>query len=429
MINKIESYLKSKGKRQFYLELLIALILLSFLFWFQLFDLIPSVKTIQLFGGNLTSYPFEDFNVMAWVFSLKLMPFVVLVIWYLTCHHWWKTALLVPMIFSLFQLIEMLSTADDIDQNEFKMAFLLSLPFVVLFVWLLNKFKSYRGFSILQKELSLEVAHLISSFEQTNKKTYRGLMNAINHLKFRKLFMSTEDYLFQLTKLRNLILDSNESTIPSEEYIKPTLKSLKFKISEFFIVSILIFWPTIFYLYLLFPETRSVDFILFELESQYYPDVQTGFWLIFIKINLIILLLVFYFTSKIWWKYAILPVLSLTCFQCYSAYVEAFQGQDIMNYWYGILVWFIIVSPICLLIETRIKLKDHALMHDVGSDPKEFLKKLIKFEKNDYQYFRKKVSTLAKDKAGLSQKEYLYKLMALQKTITKVENTDKDSFN
>ncbi len=75
------------------------------------------------------------------------------------------------------------------------------------------------------------------------------------------------------------------------------------------------FSPYIFYMYEIFPDGPVWENSFFIYESKYYLNVTTAMWTYFGKIMPLILLLIWFFTSKHWWYHSILIPISMYSYQ------------------------------------------------------------------------------------------------------------------
>ena len=73
-------------------------------FLFYAYTGIPDSDTWDTIFGTYTSKAWGSVQAFAWVILGKLIPFLLLLIWFLTCKHWWYHALLVPICMYAFQI-------------------------------------------------------------------------------------------------------------------------------------------------------------------------------------------------------------------------------------------------------------------------------------------------------------------------------------
>ena len=81
----------------------------------------PNVKTWESFlFGTIHSNYYESIQILVWVVFSKVVPFILLLIWFFTCKHWWYHSILVPIAMYVFQIYSTIN--DDLlfaDSDEF----------------------------------------------------------------------------------------------------------------------------------------------------------------------------------------------------------------------------------------------------------------------------------------------------------------------
>lgn len=63
-----------------------------------------------------TQYP--SFYQFAWFITGKLIPVIILLLWFFTCKHWWHWIILVPLAMYVFQLFSILKQNFNVDEVE-----------------------------------------------------------------------------------------------------------------------------------------------------------------------------------------------------------------------------------------------------------------------------------------------------------------------
>lgn len=63
-----------------------------------------------------TQYP--SFYHFAWFLTGKLIPIIILLIWFFTCKHWWHWIILIPMAMYVFQLFSIIKQNFNVDEVE-----------------------------------------------------------------------------------------------------------------------------------------------------------------------------------------------------------------------------------------------------------------------------------------------------------------------
>ncbi|MDC7999818.1 hypothetical protein POV26_02115 [Aequorivita todarodis] len=71
----------------------------------------------------------------AWFLTGKVIPVILLLIWFFTCKHWWHWIILVPLSMYVFQLFNILKQNFDVDEVEIVYVIpimMILVPFVYL---------------------------------------------------------------------------------------------------------------------------------------------------------------------------------------------------------------------------------------------------------------------------------------------------------
>ena len=86
---------------------------------FYLYESVPDVQDWNTFFGTYHSGYYTSANISMWVLNGKVIPLLLLIIWFFTCRHWWYHALLVPIAMYAYQIfITIKADADFVDNNQ-----------------------------------------------------------------------------------------------------------------------------------------------------------------------------------------------------------------------------------------------------------------------------------------------------------------------
>jgi len=122
-----------KVKKRIFIESIIAFLILISPFIFKLHEYVSSdpEATIDFLGLTITKNGFPNINVYIWFLLGKLVPLYLLLIWFLTCKHWWYHIILIPLLMYAFQIFEGVVSKDNyIDTDNL----LWLLPFCMIVV-------------------------------------------------------------------------------------------------------------------------------------------------------------------------------------------------------------------------------------------------------------------------------------------------------
>src|SRR5690606_18444952 len=112
--NLLKSRLQDKKYKS---QLIIGTIIATFIaitpYLFSLYESVPSVQVWNTSFFNYDSKSWGDVRLVMWIFTSKIIPLMLIIIWFFTCRHWWYHALLVPIIMYLYQIFVLFN--DDLN--------------------------------------------------------------------------------------------------------------------------------------------------------------------------------------------------------------------------------------------------------------------------------------------------------------------------
>ncbi len=106
-----------KGKKQIIGGTIVFLIILATPFLFYLYKSFPESQIWKTSFFELKTL-FPDWFTFAWYFVNKIVPLILLLIWFFTCKHWWYWAILAPIGMYVFQLWNIIEQSNNIDETE-----------------------------------------------------------------------------------------------------------------------------------------------------------------------------------------------------------------------------------------------------------------------------------------------------------------------
>lgn len=103
-----------KARKRFFIETIGIFFIIATPFIHKLHDYLPTdpEATINFFGIIIDSHGFEHLNTYAWFLLNKIIPFYLLLIWFLTNKHWWYHVILIPLCMYAFQIFEEIYSED-----------------------------------------------------------------------------------------------------------------------------------------------------------------------------------------------------------------------------------------------------------------------------------------------------------------------------
>lgn len=109
---------------------LIGTVIASIPFLFYLYESVPSTATWDTFLFTYNSKGFEDANFAMWVVTGKIIPLLILFIWFFTCKHWWYHVIIVPITMYIFQITAFFHQ-DSGPVDEFQLIYMVPIMAII----------------------------------------------------------------------------------------------------------------------------------------------------------------------------------------------------------------------------------------------------------------------------------------------------------
>ncbi len=97
---------------------IIALVIITSPLLFYAYQGFPDDSSWESFFGTYHSQYYKSTQTFFWVLFGKLVPTILLFVWFFTCKHWWYHAILVPIAMYIFQVYSIITEDSLIDSNE-----------------------------------------------------------------------------------------------------------------------------------------------------------------------------------------------------------------------------------------------------------------------------------------------------------------------
>lgn len=182
----------------------ISLILTSTYLYFILSNIPRGIETINLYFFEIGSFGFPDIALLAHYCKMKILILSFSLLWYFTCKHWWKSAILVIIAIELAKLITaLLNTTNAIDEIDYMTSLPITIPIVAGLVLISNKLNKYNSALKLRSEIDVEIDLVFFELYDDKKNSLVSLKKQYNEEKKYKLDINSLVYLKKLISLRN----------------------------------------------------------------------------------------------------------------------------------------------------------------------------------------------------------------------------------
>lgn len=182
-------------------ELLILFSILLMPFVFYLHKLVPADLQYIKFGSLIISGGLLTLIEFVWMINIKLLIIGLLIIWFITCEHWWRSIILIPLIVEVFKLIGLFSSSRFFDEVEYLNSLPITIPIMVVFFLILRKTHYFSRTKDLQREVNGEIEELFTElFSKVDR--IKNVEKDFVQLKKDKIEISKSSYLRRLIEMR-----------------------------------------------------------------------------------------------------------------------------------------------------------------------------------------------------------------------------------
>ena len=100
-------------------------------FLFYVYTFVPNTPTWDTFLFTYHSGFYDSAQIGIWILMGKVVPILLLLIWFFTCKHWWYHAILVPLAMYAYQLGAVIAE-ESIKFDEYKLIYFVPLMAIII---------------------------------------------------------------------------------------------------------------------------------------------------------------------------------------------------------------------------------------------------------------------------------------------------------
>ena len=164
---------------------------------FYLYEIFPNGPVWENSFFTYRSNYYEDVLTAAWTYLGKIVPLLLLFIWFFTCKHWWYHAILVPIAMYAYQLVvifyeDVYLQVDPMDTNQ--LIYLAPFFILILSVVYLIRIKIFdRIYGIDLSEIDETDVSVFSPISETDRREVKSFQEEEQYWE-----PAQEDYYTQL---------------------------------------------------------------------------------------------------------------------------------------------------------------------------------------------------------------------------------------
>ncbi len=194
-------YLYHRSKIDYFF--IVIIILSPFAFYLHL--LAPDdMKVWDTFMFTIDAGYFEFVEYYLWIYSYKLLILILLIIWFLTCKHWWKFILCVPISFEIYKLVSFINDRYSLFEDY---SIVDGLPFIMITILILLGIKKRLSYVPYDNNgmlnINFEIYELLKEISSKQKMNVKELKEEYKLLKEQKGRLEMREYLLKLIELND----------------------------------------------------------------------------------------------------------------------------------------------------------------------------------------------------------------------------------
>ena len=128
------------------------IIITPYLLYFYKF-INPEITETSTIFGTISAGSHQLIQYYAYYFFAKFVPFLLLIVWFLTNKHWWVHAILIPLSVYLFQMINIVGQSANMDEVEFIYTVPICAIIIVILYFVRSKMSIFIQAVDLKKEM------------------------------------------------------------------------------------------------------------------------------------------------------------------------------------------------------------------------------------------------------------------------------------
>lgn len=122
---------KSISRKSIFIGSLVATLVASTPFLFNLHNFVPDTAKWTNWLFTYDSVGYENAQIGIWLILSKLIPIMLLILWFFTCRHWWYHVILIPIITYIIQLFFILDEETNYF-DDFQLMYLVPIMSVII---------------------------------------------------------------------------------------------------------------------------------------------------------------------------------------------------------------------------------------------------------------------------------------------------------
>ncbi len=396
-LNSRKGIWKKKYKRDIFLAFVV--LVLPFCIYIHLLFEDDNSQYFNLFG-NYYYHGFITTRAFAWFILSKIIPLSLCLIWFLVNSKWWRFSILLPIGLYMHSIISFFY--DKVFYSEETL--LETLIITALICSLIILFDE----SIINKFLIK--GYITSSYQALKIRTlYKRLKDQFENIQNLRPVLDEIQYGLRLQHLDNLLSEKFFQQYGIKRYL--SLTTANRTIVDVFSFVLIVLCPIIYNTHHLVPSgIYEVELLGLKIGSNGFLDFNTFYWFAMTKFCVLLLMMVWFISSKIWWRYAILSPIIIYSYQFLESLLDIryLDSSSNVNVFPVVLTVIIVLRLLSYNFKYKFGILD--IYEEVENELEEFIDKTATKDLNELHEFRSLSAESNKDRSTDQYLEELYRL-------------------
>ncbi|WP_273566716.1 hypothetical protein [Maribacter halichondriae] len=193
-----------KIKKKLIIEGLLAFLIAMTPLLFYSYKYVPLTADTEwsFLGITFTENGYKDVSTAFYYYVGKLIPLILLIVWFITCKRWWYHAILIPIAMYAFQFYSVFSEdVEKIDENEIQYLLIVCMVIIpIIYIIRIKLVDRYvHGIDIEAMEAELKSLRKKQENNNSEKELHKDGPINLNGLPFTEKL----NYLFSTGNLEN----------------------------------------------------------------------------------------------------------------------------------------------------------------------------------------------------------------------------------
>lgn len=199
-------------RSQFKIDICIATGILAIPFLFYSYQFFPNEEVLNTLIFTVQFDSFGTANYFAWIVGTKLITLLLLSLWFITCKHWWRNFILIPIVLELYKIFGIITDEFLVFIHELiSFSFLITSISVYLIIlrYLTKRLKYFNREKRYSHLINIDFYNYIFKVINFRKSQCEELIEEFKEIQKSRIKANEKEFMERIMKLRENITKVN----------------------------------------------------------------------------------------------------------------------------------------------------------------------------------------------------------------------------